>query len=248
VGAIEARAREGGGIKRGPPGGFYLTTTSKQEPHEAMENALMCLSAYYTGLRWIDSGHREPAWCTKMESLTEVPHFDQIRNEKRFTKREVDRSFEIQMVAPDLPPQAWVRLVLSELQERQFSLSRMTHIWPKRNLPNQELGPAEIVVVLQSDGAQDAALIFHMHERFIRYSWRRQGLRCQEPRPERTKYSTKHGKLADWNIEDAWDRLGDEEIDRRERLKRHNGLRTGQPWGRLTNIPPETYLYRLGEF
>ena len=151
------------------------------------------------------------------------------------------------MVAPDLPPQALVRLVLSELQERQFSLSRMTHIWPTRNSPNQALGPAKIVVVLQSDGAQDAALIFHMNERFIRYSWNRQGLRCQEPRAERTNYATKHEKLADWNIEEVWDRLGKEELDQRERLRRHNGLRQGQPWGRLTNIPPETYLYRLAE-
>ena len=211
-----------------------------------MENALMCLSCYFTGLRWIDSGHREPAWCTKMESLTEVSHFDQIWEQKKCHKREIDRTFEIQMVAPDLPPQAWVRLVLSELQDRQLSLSRMTEIWPKRNSLNQELGPAKIVVVLQSDGAQDAALIFHMNERFLHYSWKRQGLRCQESRPERTKYSTKH-EMANWNIEEAWERLGDKEMDRRERLKRHNGLQTRQPWGRLTNIPPETYLYRLDE-
>ena len=163
-------------------------------------------------------------------------------------QREMDRTFEIQMVALDLPPQAWVRLVLSELQERQFSVSRMTEIWPPRNAPNQELGPAKIVVVLQSDGAQEAALVFHMNERFLRYSWKRQGLRCQEPRPGRTRFSNKPEKPADWNIEEAWERLGDEEMDRRERLKRHNGLRTGQPWGSFTIILPETYFYRLGEF
>ena len=127
-----------------------------------------------------------------MESLTEVSHFDQIWEEMKCHKREIDGTFEIQMVAPDLPPQAWVSVVLSERQDRQFSLSRMSEIWPKRNLPNQELGPAKIVVVLQSDGAQDAALIFQMNERFLRYSWKRQGLRCQESRPDRTKYSTKH--------------------------------------------------------
>ena len=43
--AIEARANESGGIKKGPPGGFYPATTSRQEPHEAMEHALMCLLA-----------------------------------------------------------------------------------------------------------------------------------------------------------------------------------------------------------
>ena len=160
----------------------------------------------------------------------------------------MDRTFEIQMVAPDLPPQAWVRLVMSELQERQLSLSRMTHIWPKRNLTNQVLGLAKIVVVLQSDGAQDAVLIFHMNERFIRYSWNRQGLRCQEPRQDRTNYATKHERPADRNIEDVWDRWGREELDQRERLKLHNGLRQGQPWGRLTNIPRDTYLHRPSEF
>ena len=120
--AIEARAKENGGIKKSPPGGFYRLTTSRQEPHEAMENALMCLSFYFTGLRWIDSGHREPAWCTKMESLTEVFRFDEIWEETKCQKREMDRIFEIQMVAPDFPPQALVRFVLSEFQERQLSL------------------------------------------------------------------------------------------------------------------------------
>ena len=110
VGAIESRVREGGEITRGPPGGFYPITTSKQKPHESMENALMCVSAFFTSLRWIDSGHRVPAWCTKMESLPEVSHLDQIWDEKKCTQKDVDGSFEIQMVVPDLPPQALVRL------------------------------------------------------------------------------------------------------------------------------------------
>ena len=37
--AIEARAKENGGIKKGPPGGLYFVTISRQEPHEAMEDA-----------------------------------------------------------------------------------------------------------------------------------------------------------------------------------------------------------------
>ena len=43
--AIEARARENGGVKKGPPGGFYPLTTSRSEPNEAVQNALMCVSA-----------------------------------------------------------------------------------------------------------------------------------------------------------------------------------------------------------
>ena len=142
-----------------------------------------------------------------------------------------------QMVAPDLPTQDLVRLVLSELQDRQLSLSRMTEIWPKRNATNEELGPAKIIVVLQSDGVQDAALIFHMHERFIRYSWNRQGLRCQEPRPERHRNASRNERPADWNIEDLWEKRGADQMDQRERIKRNNGLHQGQPLGRLTSIP-----------
>ena len=82
----------------------------------------------------------------------------------------MDRYFEICGVSPDTAPQAWVRLVVSELQEKQISVSRMTHIWPRRPKPNHAVGPARIVVVLQSDGAQEAALIFLKNERFLAYS------------------------------------------------------------------------------
>ena len=58
----------------------------------------------------------------------------------------------------------------------------------------------------------------------------------------------KHERLAEWNMEDLWDRLGNEEMDPRERLRHHNGLHPGQAWGRLTNIPPTTFLYELDEF
>ena len=160
----------------------------------------------------------------------------------------MDRSFEIHGVAPDISPQSWVRLVLSELQERQLSASRMTHIWPKHSPINQALGPAKIVIVLQSDGAQEAALIFHMNERFLHYSWNRQGLRCQEPRTDRTNYAMRHERLAEWNMEEVWDRLGNEEMHKRERLRRHNGLHPGQAWGRLTNMLSTSFLYQLDNF
>ena len=113
---------------------------------------------------------------------------------------------------------------------------------------NQALGPAKIVVVLQSDGAQETAFIFHMNERFLQYSWNRQGLRCQAPRTDRTNYAMRHERLAEWNMEDVWDRLGDEEMDHRERLRQHYSMQPGQAWGRLTNIPPTTFLYESDEF
>ena len=71
------------------------------------------------------------------------------------------------MVALDLPTQDLVRLVLSDLQDRQISLSRMTEIWPKRNATNEELGPTKIIVVLQSEKVQEAALIFHQNEKIL---------------------------------------------------------------------------------
>ena len=124
----------------------------------------------------------------------------------------------------------------------------MTHDWPRRNKTNQALGPARIVVVLQSDGAQEAALIFQKNERFLAYSWDKVGLRCQEPRTDRTNYAMRHERLAEWNMEDVWDRLEDEEMDHRERLRQHYSMQPGQAWGRLTNIPPTTFLYELDEF
>ena len=160
----------------------------------------------------------------------------------------MDRRFEIHGVAPDISPQSWVRLVLSELQERQLSPSRMTHIWPKNSPTNQVLGPAKIVVVLQSDGAQEAALIFHMNERFLEYPWNRQGLRSQEPRADRTNHAMRNERPADWNMEEVWERLGTDEMGKRERLRRHNGLHPGQAWGRLTNILSTSFLYQLEHF
>ena len=84
--------------------------------------------------------------------------------------RKVVGSFEICGVSADIAPQSWARLVASELHEKQISVSRLTHIWPGRPEPHQALGPARIVLVLQSDGAKEAALIFHKNERFLAYS------------------------------------------------------------------------------
>ena len=160
----------------------------------------------------------------------------------------MDRTFEIQLVSPDLPTEDLVRFILSERQDTQTSPSRLTHVWPPRNATNEELGPAKIVVVLQCEGVQEAALIFHGNERFAQYSWKRQGLRCQEPRPERHRNATKIEPPPDWNTEDLWEsQLGLDQMEQRERIKRRNGLNQGQQWGRLTKIPRDTPLYQISD-
>ena len=73
-------------MKKSPPGGFYLMTTSRSDQREAEENAMMCVAAHFTGLRWIDNGlngRRKPSWCTKFESLTEASHYGQILCDKK---------------------------------------------------------------------------------------------------------------------------------------------------------------------
>ena len=160
----------------------------------------------------------------------------------------MNRTFEIHMVTPDLPTQDLVRLVMSELQDRQISMSRMTEIWPRRNAINEELGPAKIIVVVQSEGVQEAALIFHQNERCNRYSSKNQGLRCQEPRPEWHRNAGRNERPANWNIEDLWEsKRGLDQLDQRERIRRNNGLHQGQSWGRLRSIPQDTPLYQISD-
>ena len=131
----------------------------------------------------------------------------------------MDRSFEIMGVAADLSPQSIVRWILTELHEDQMSVSRVTLVWPPCPKPNQALGPAKVVVVLQSDGAKEAALRFHKNERFAANSCEWRGLICLEPRPDITNYSRRHEPPPDWSMEEVWDRLGAAEMADRERLR-----------------------------
>ena len=167
------RKSDQGDTKKSLPGGFYALSTPKSDRKEAEDLALMNVACHFTGLRWMDSGpsgFRKPGWCTKFESLTETSHFDQVWCDHKCKLREMNRTFEIQMVTADLPTEDLVRLVMSELQDRQIGTTRMTIIWPERPLHSEELGPAKIVVVVQSEGAQEGALIFHQNARFNRYS------------------------------------------------------------------------------
>ena len=129
-----------------------------------------------------------------------------------------------------------------------MSVSTVTHKWPSRPKPNHALGPATVVVVLQSDGAARAALRFHRNERFAAYSCDWRGLFSLEPRPDYTKYSRRHEPPPDWNMEEVWDTLGAAERAERERLRGYYKMSPGKQWGQLTNIPPDTCLYDLDDF
>ena len=84
---IEARAKQNGGnYEKPPPGDFYPRTSSRSNPRENAEDALMCWSTCFTGLRYIDDGHTR-GWSTKQESLTEVSHRDQIWSQTKCKKR-----------------------------------------------------------------------------------------------------------------------------------------------------------------
>ena len=150
---MDARKSDQGDITKSPPVGFYPLSTSRSEQKEAEDLALMNVACHFTGLRWIDSGpngRRKPAWCTKFESLTQTSHFDQVWRDRKCKLREMNRTFEIHMVTADLPTQDLVRLIMSELQDRQIGTTRVTVIWPRRPPPNEDFGPAKIIVVVQS--------------------------------------------------------------------------------------------------
>ena len=125
------RKSDQGDTKKSPLGGFYALSTPKSDRKEAEDLALMNVACHFTGLRWMDSGpsgFRKPGWCTKFESLTETSHFDQVWCDHKCKLREMNRTFEIQMVTADLPTEDLVRLIMSELQDRQIGTTRMTTI------------------------------------------------------------------------------------------------------------------------
>ena len=247
--AQEARAAdEGAGTKRGPPSGFYpLTRPSVADYDQADEDALMCISSHFSGLRYMGSSRRRAEWCHKFETLTLISHYDQIWQAEKNTKEEVHRTFEILNVASDLPIADTVRLVLTEMQEKGMSVARMTHIHPPSppstsTNPTADLGPTKIVVVLQSYGVQNAALHFHGNERFVKYSWNNMGLQCMEPRPA-------YHAPPNWTMEHLWEgQHGATELEERQKLRRAHGLfNPTQGWGRFHRIPASTPLYRLGQ-
>ena len=209
----------------------------------------MCVSSHFSGLRYISSDRRKPGWCHKFETLTVVSHYDQIWQAEKNTKEEVHRTFEIFNAASDLPIPDWVRLILTELQDRGISVARITHVHPPSPPRVEDLGPTKIVVVLQSYGVQEAALLFHGNERFVRYSWNNQGLRCREPRQAHQSSAGKMLAPPDWNMELLWEsKYGLAQLEEREKIRRTHGLyNPNQAWGRFHRIPAGTPLYKLSQ-
>ena len=206
------------------------------------------LSPHYSGLRWIEGDNRRAGWNTNFETLTVMSHVDQIWSATKNTKDEVHRSFLICRVASDLPTHDTVRLILSEMQDRGISVARITHLHPARPPPGQEPGPTTIVVVLQSFGVREAALLFHSNERFLKYSWHNQGLFCKEPRAAYQK-SSKQVVPPDWTMGQIWNsKLGEAQLVEREEIRRSCGLQPSQAWGRLRTIPADTKLNCLGRY
>ena len=206
------------------------------------------ISALFPGLRYIEGDNRRAGWNPHMETLTVVAHADQIWSNVKNHKDEVHRSFLISNVASDLPPQDMVRLVLSEMQDRGVSVARMTHMHPPRPPPGQEPGATTVVVVLQSFGVRQAALLFHQNERFQKYSWHNQGLICKEPRPAYQK-SSKQIVPPDWSMGQLWDSaLKVSQLAEREEIRRKCGLQPHQTWGRLRTIPAGTRLNCLSRY
>ena len=117
-------------------------------------------------------------------------------------------------VAADIGPESMVRLIVSELHERQISCVRITENWPVRPLMCQELSLATIVVVLQTDQASEAATHFHKTDQFQAYLFDLKGFECLEYR------SIKDSEpLVSWNMEAVWRREEHRERSRRARLK-----------------------------
>ena len=153
-------------------------------------------------------------------------------------------------MASNLPTHDWIRLILTELQDRGISMSRATHVHPPNPRRGEDLGPTKIVVVLQSFGVQEAALLFHCNERFAKYSWKEQGLRCREPRPTQQRSAGRMVHPPDWNMEDLWSGpQGLAQLEEREQIRRHQGLYApNQSWGRLHWIPSDTALNDFSHF
>ena len=126
---------------------------------------------------------------------------DKIRGEHKCAEVEAERSFQLLRVAADIAPESIARLIFSELQEMQISCVRVTQHWPERPSPGQELGPASVVVVLQTNRAWEAATHFHKNDEFHDYSFDLRGFECLEYR------STRKGEPpVSWNMQEVWKR------------------------------------------
>ena len=165
---------------------------------------------------------------------------DQIRGDHKCKAFEGERSFMLLHVAADIGPESMVRLIVSELHERQIRYVRITEHWLVRRLMSQELNPATIVVVLKTDQASEAATHFHKHVKFQPYLFDLKG-------SERLEYrSTKDSEpLVSWNMEAVWRREEQRERSRRPRLKQQLEMGPHDSWGHVVDCPQERTFYDI---
>ena len=160
-----------------------------------MEDALLILSACYCGSRWIHTPNYK-GYNNRFESTAILLHRDQIHDDHKCRASEGERSFMLLHVAADISLESMVRLIVSELHERQISCVRITEYWPVRPLIGKELSLATIVVVLQTDQAREAATHLHKNDKCQAYSFDLKGFECLEYR------STKDSEPpVSWNME-----------------------------------------------
>ena len=100
-------------------------------------------------------------------------------------------------VAADIAPESIARLIVSEFQDMQISVVPLTQYWPEHPRPGQELGPASVVVVLQTNRAWEAAAHFHKNDQFHDYSFDFRGLSMsgiQEHKERRAACKMEHAR------------------------------------------------------
>ena len=199
-----------------------------------MENRLLILSACFCGTRWINLPSYG-GYNNRFETTTICVNRDNIRGEHKCAQVRAERSFQVLHAAADIAPESIARLIFAELQEMQISVVRLTQWWPEHPRPGQELGPASVVVVLQTNRAWEAAVHFHKNDQFHDYSFDLRGLVCQEYR------STRRGEPpVRWNMQEVWKRrtAGNEPPCKPKSAVRHcTPGRMGQTNCRLTELP-----------
>ena len=220
-----------------PLGGFYSGGRTSQKQN--MEDALLILSACFCGSRWIQgasfTGHNP-----RYETATIMLHRDRVHGHHKCKASEAERSFIFLHVAADICPESMVRLIVSELHQQQISCVRITECWPNRPLIGQELDPATITVVLQTDQARQAAVHFRQNNEYLAYSHGWKGLVAQEYR------SIKVGEApVSWNMDSVWQQNEQRERNSRSRLKEQHGMGAHDEWGNLGDCPQDCTFHDI---
>ena len=102
------------------------------------------------------------------------------------------------------------------------------------------MGPASVVVVLQTNRAWEAATHFHKNDQFQDYSSDLRGFVCLEYR------STRRGEPpVSWNMQEVWKRDEQRETSRRAKLKAQFGIAPQDAWGKLIDCSRNCPFYDI---